>query len=45
MPPSLAEWLPAEHPVFFVIDIVEDMRKDLAGFPPPPVLAARGGRL
>lgn len=42
MPPSLAEWLPPEHPVFFVIEIVEDMRKDLAGFHRRQVLGGTG---
>ena len=42
MPPSLVEWLPPEHPVFFVIDIVEDMREDLAGFHRRQVLGGTG---
>jgi len=42
MPPSLAEWLPAEHPVFFVIEIVEDMREELAGFHRRRVLGGTG---
>jgi transposase len=42
VPPSLAEWLPPEHPVFFVIDIVEDLRNDLAGFRHRQVLGGVG---
>ena len=42
MPPSLVEWLPPEHPVFFVIDIIEDMREDLAGFHRREVLGGTG---
>ena len=42
MPPSLVEWLPPEHPVFFVIDMVEDMREGLAGFHRRQVLGGTG---
>lgn len=42
MPPSLVEWLPPEHPVFFVIEIIEDMREDLAGFHRRQVLGGTG---
>jgi transposase len=42
MPPSLAEWLPPEHPVFFVIDVVEDMRDELAVFHRRRVLGGTG---
>ena len=32
VPPSLTEWLPPEHPVFFVIEVIEDMAPKLRAF-------------
>jgi transposase len=32
VPPSLTEWLPVEHPVFFVIEVIKDLAPDLKAF-------------
>jgi transposase len=42
VPPSMAEWLPVEHPVWFVIEVIEDMASELKGFHARPVLGGTG---
>jgi transposase len=42
MPPSLAEWLPVEHPVWFVIEVIEDLAPRLKGFHARPTLGGVG---
>ena len=32
VPPSMADWLPVEHPVFFVIEVIKDLAPDLGRF-------------
>ena len=39
---SLAEWLPVEHPVWFVIEVIKDMSPQLKGFHARPVLGGAG---
>jgi transposase len=38
----MAEWLPVEHPVWFVIEVVKDLAPDLKGFHARPVLGGTG---
>lgn len=42
VPPSMAEWLPVEHPVWFVIEVMEDMAPGLKGFHARQVLGGTG---
>jgi transposase len=42
VPPSMAEWLPVEHPVWFVIEVIEDLAPGLKGFHARAVLGGRG---
>ena len=42
VPPSMAEWLPVEHPVWFVIEVIEDLASELKGFHARPVLGGIG---
>ena len=42
MPPSMAEWLPVEHPVWFVIETISDLAPELKGFHARPVLGGTG---
>lgn len=42
MPPSMAEWLPVEHPVWFVIEVIRDMAPELKGFHARSVLGGTG---
>ncbi|HEX6967378.1 MAG TPA: transposase [Micromonosporaceae bacterium] len=42
MPPSIAEWLPVEHPVWFVIEVINDLAPELKGFHARPVLGGTG---
>lgn len=42
MPPSMTEWLPPEHPVFFVIEVVNDMAPKLGAFHRREVLGGSG---
>jgi transposase len=42
VPPSMAEWLPVEHPVWFVIEVVKDMAPQLKGFHARQVLGGTG---
>jgi transposase len=38
----MAEWLPVEHPVWFVIEVVKDLAPELKGFHARPVLGGTG---
>src|SRR5574339_534263 len=38
----MAEWLPVEHPVWFVIEVIEDLAPELKGFHARPVLGGSG---
>jgi transposase len=42
VPPSMAEWLPVEHPVWFVIEVIRDLGPELRGFHARPVLGGTG---
>lgn len=42
VPPSMAEWLPVEHPVWFVIEVVGDLAPELKGFHARSVLGGIG---
>ena len=42
VPPSMAEWLPVEHPVWFVIEVIKDLAPELKGFHARPVLGGTG---
>jgi len=42
VPPSMAEWLPVEHPVWFVIEVIKDMASELKGFHARQVLGGTG---
>ena len=42
VPPSMAEWLPVEHPVWFVIEVIKDLAPELKGFHSRSVLGGRG---
>jgi transposase len=42
VPPSMAEWLPVEHPVWFVIEVVKDLAPQLRVFHARPVLGGTG---
>jgi transposase len=42
MPPSMAEWLPVEHPVWFVIEVVKDLEPELRRFRAREVLGGSG---
>jgi transposase len=42
VPPSMAEWLPVEHPVWFVIEVIKDMGPGLKGFHARAVLGGAG---
>lgn len=38
----MAEWLPVEHPVWFVIEVIKDLAPQLKGFHARPVLGGTG---
>jgi transposase len=38
----MAEWLPVEHPVWFVIEVMKDLAPELKGFHARPVLRGTG---
>jgi transposase len=42
VPPSMAEWLPVEHPVWFVIEVVRDLAPELKVFHARSVLGGIG---
>lgn len=42
VPPSMAEWLPVEHPVWFVIEVIKDLGPELKGFRARSVLGGTG---
>ena len=42
VPPSMAEWLPVEHPVWFVIEVIKDLAPELKGFHARAVLGGTG---
>src|SRR5262245_58753974 len=42
VPPSMSEWLPVEHPVWFVIEVIKDMATELKGFHARAVLGGIG---
>jgi transposase len=42
VPPSMLEWLPAEHPVFFVIEVIRDLSPRLTAFRRRRVLGGAG---
>ena len=42
VPPSMAEWLPVEHPVWFVIEVIRDLAPELKGFHSRSVLGGIG---
>jgi transposase len=42
VPPSMAEWLPVEHPVWFVIEVIKDLAPELKGFHARSVLGGTG---
>jgi transposase len=42
VPPSMADWLPVEHPVWFVIEVIKDMAPELKGFHGRQVLGGTG---
>jgi transposase len=42
VPPSMAEWLPVEHPVWFVIEVIKDLGPELKGFHARRVLGGIG---
>jgi transposase len=42
VPPSMADWLPVEHPVWFVIEVIGDLAPELKGFHARSVLGGTG---
>jgi transposase len=42
VPPSMAEWLPVEHPVWFVIEVIKDLAPELRRFHAREVLGGTG---
>jgi transposase len=42
VPPSMADWLPREHPVWFVIEVITDLAPDLKAFHRRQVLGGTG---